>query len=176
MMKTWHLPILAALLASLAGCAEDNLRDLDDFMAEKKARPGGHIKPIPPFQTYKAFSYGAAGLRSPFEKPVEVREIARLQARSNVQPDENRSKEYLEQFGLDSLTMVGTLTQQEILWVLMQDREGGVHRVKEGNYMGRNHGKIVEATDSTISLIEIVPNGTDGWVERPRTIKLKSTE
>jgi len=45
--------------------------------------------------------------------------------------------------------------------------------VTMGNYLGRHHGKIVEMTDSYIGVVEIVSDGTeDGWVERPRTIKL----
>ena len=72
--------------------------------------------------------------------------------------------------------MVGTLQQQEVLWALMQDRDGGVHRVKKGNYLGRNHGRIIDASETYIAIVEIVPNGVDGWVERPRTIKLQTTE
>lgn len=175
-MKNSSRILVVGFCIALTACGSSDFNDLDDYMAEKKARPGGHIKPIPPFQAYKAFTYSAAGLRSPFEKPVQVKEITRIQARTNVTPDENRTKEYLEQFGLDSLKMVGTLLQTDTLWVLMQDQDGGVHRVKQGNFMGRNHGKIVEATDTYVSLVEIVSNGLDGWIERPRTIKLKSIE
>jgi type IV pilus assembly protein PilP len=170
--------LIAASLSVLAlvGCSDSGFQDLDDFMAEKKARPGGHIDPIPAFKAYKAFTYSAAGMRSPFERPVEVKEITRLQAATNVKPDKNRTKEYLEQFSLDSLKMVGSLEQADTVWVLMQDRDGGVHRVKKGNYLGHNHGQIYEVADAYISVIEIVPNGVDGWVERPRTIKLKTID
>ncbi|MEE8056527.1 MAG: pilus assembly protein PilP [Pseudomonadales bacterium] len=151
-------------------------QDLDAFMAGKKSTPGGHIKPIPAFKAYKAFSYSATALRGPFERPVEVTEITRLRMATNVKPDFNRTKEYLEQFSLDSLSMVGTIEQANVLWALMQDESGGVHRIKNGNFIGRNHGFIVEATETYISVIEIVPNGVDGWIERPRTIKLKTIE
>lgn len=166
--------VLAA--AGLVGCSSGSYRDLDDFMAEAKAKPAGHIAPIPAFKAYKAFNYSATSMRSPFEKPVEVTEITRLQMASDVKPDPNRPKEFLEQFSLDSLSMVGSLEQNGTLWALMQDKDGGVHRVKKGNYMGHNHGRIVEAAETFISVIEIVPNGVDGWIERPRTIKLKTAE
>jgi type IV pilus assembly protein PilP len=169
---------IALLLPSLllVGCGGSDFQDLDAFMAEKKSKPAGLIKPIPAFKAYKAFNYSASGLRGPFDKPVEVTEITRLRMASNVKPDDNRAKEYLEQFSLDSLSMVGTLKRGEILWALMQDETGGVHRIKQDNYVGRNHGRIIEATESFISVIEIVPNGVDGWVERPKTIKLKTLE
>ncbi len=167
-------PLACAVL--LTACSGGGYSDIDAFMAEKKSRPAGHIKPIPPFQAYKAFTYGAAALRSPFDRPIDVKEITFIQTRTNVQPDESRTKEYLEQFSLDSLTMVGTLQQSGTLWILMEDNDGSVHRVKQGNHMGRNNGRIVETTETYVSVIEIVSNGVDGWIERPRTVNLKTVE
>jgi type IV pilus assembly protein PilP len=142
-------------------------------MAEKRSRPGGIIAPIPTFKAYEAFAYSATRLRSPFDRPIEVREITQLQAISAIKPDENRAKEFLEQFTFDSLAMVGTLERGLANWALVRDPEGGIHRVQVGNYLGRNHGKIVELTDTYLAVVEIVTDGTsDGWVERPRTIEL----
>jgi len=168
--------LLVLIIASgtlLAACSAQNFSDLDAFMASKRERPGGVIAPIPTFKAYEAFSYGATTLRSPFDRPVEVREIAQLQAISAIKPDESRSKEFLEQFTFDSLSMVGTLERDDGNWILIRDPEGGVHRVTLGNFLGRHHGKIVEMTDTYVAVVEIVSDGTkDGWVERPRAIKL----
>jgi type IV pilus assembly protein PilP len=166
------LPLVLAA-ALLAGCGARDFSDLDAFMAEKQARPGGIIDPIPTFKAYEAFSYGATRLRSPFDRPIEVREITQLQSVSSVRPDENRAKEFLEQFTFDSLAMVGTLERSGEDWALVRDPDGGIHRVQIGNYLGRNHGRIVELTSSFVQVVEIVSDGTsDGWVERPRTIEL----
>ena len=165
---------LAVISLSLAGCGGDEFSDLDDFMDEKRSRPGGVIAPIPAFKAYKAFSYSATSLRSPFDRPIEIREISQLQAVSTVEPDETRPKEFLEQFTFDSLVMVGTLSRGGVDWSLIRDPDGGVHRVKIGNFLGRNHGKIVEMTGNYVAVIEIVSDGNDGWVERPRTIKLQA--
>ena len=167
--------LLFALLAAtfLASCSGDSFVDLDEFMAEKRARPGGIIAPIPTFKAYEAFAYAATTLRSPFDRPIEVREIAQLQAVAAIKPDPNRAKEFLEQFTFDSLRMVGTLERDVTNWTLIKDPTGGVHRVKVGNFLGRHHGKIVDMTDTYVSVVEIVSDGTqDGWVERPRAIKL----
>jgi type IV pilus assembly protein PilP len=159
--------------AVLVGCANDDFSDLDSFMAEKRSRPGGIIAPIPTFKAYEAFAYSATTLRSPFERPIEVRELAKLQAIAAIKPNPDRPKEFLEQFTLDSLLMVGTLERDKSKWTLIKDPDGGVHRVKPGNYLGRHHGKVVEMTETYLSVVEIVSDGTtDGWVERPRSIKL----
>jgi type IV pilus assembly protein PilP len=158
---------------ALSACSGSDFSDLDAFMDEKRARPGGIIAPIPTFKAYEAFAYSATTLRSPFDRPIEVREIAQLQAIAAIKPDENRAKEVLEQYTFDSLRMVGTLERSGTDWTLIKDPDGGVHRVKVGNYLGRHHGKIVETGDTYVAVVEIVSDGSaDGWVERPRTIKL----
>ena len=157
----------------LAGCGGEDFADLDAFMAEKRARPGGIIKPIPTFKAYEPFAYSATTMRSPFDRPLEVREITQLQSIKTIEPDDTRPKEFLERYTFDSLTMVGSLERSGTDWTLIQDPSGGVHRVTLGNYLGRNHGRIVEMTQTYVAVVEIVPDGTeDGWVERPRTIKL----
>lgn len=170
---TKHAAVALGLAFLLAGCGSDNFGDLDTFMAEKRARPGGVIAPIPTFKAYEAFAYSATAMRSPFDRPIEVRDIQRLQAISSVKPDDDRPKEFLEQFTFDSLAMVGTLERGGQEWSLVRDPEGGIHRVSVGNFLGRNHGKIVEMTDTYVAVVEIVSDGTEnGWVERPRTIEL----
>ena len=166
------LSVLLVAVFALTGCGgESGYSDLDAFMAEKRARPGGHIKPIPPFKAYKAFSYSAASMRSPFDRPIQVT-AGGLDGRPTVKPDLDRPREYLEQFTFDSLAMVGTLSKGGDFFVLIKDDVGGIHRVKKGNFVGRNHGKIVETTETYIAVIEIVSDGNEGWIERPRTIKL----
>jgi len=169
------LRVLLALagISLLTACGGNNFSDLDAFMKEKRARPGGVIAPIPTFKAYEAFAYSATALRSPFDRPIEVRELSQLQAISAVKPDPTRAKEFLEQFTFDSLSMVGTLERGGQQWTLIRDPEGGIHRVTLGNFLGRNHGKVVEMTDTYVAVVEIVSDGTeDGWVERPRTIEL----
>lgn len=168
------------LLASLAlvGCAGSNdFADLDRFMKEIDAKPRGRIEPLPEVQVYKAFQYSAANRRSPFLPPAEVvlNEVRIQQDQSNVKPDLDRPREVLESFSLTQLRMVGTLQRGEnnVLWALLSDNEGSVHMAKEGQYMGKNHGRIVSITDGLIELIEIVPNGHGGWLEKPRTVALE---
>ena len=169
-----RIGIVAILGVCLAGCSSRNFADLDAFMAEKRARPGGIIAPIPTFKAYEAFAYSATTLRSPFDRPIEVREIAQLQAIAAIKPDQDRAKEFLEQYTFDSLVMVGSLARSGVDWTLITDPDGGVHRVRIGNYLGRHHGRIVEMTDTYVAVVEIVSDGTeDGWVERPRAIKLQ---
>jgi len=167
--------LLVILMVSVTACSGDDMRDLDAFMAEKRARPGGVIEPIPTFKAYEAFAYAATTMRSPFDRPVEVRQVAKLNARSAVKPDPDRPREFLEQFTLDSLQMVGRLERGNGVWVLIRDPNGGIHRVKPGNFLGRDHGKVTDMGVGFVAVVEIVSDGTaEGWVERPRTLELAS--
>ncbi|KRW81818.1 MULTISPECIES: pilus assembly protein PilP [unclassified Marinobacter] len=170
--KAWLGVCLASLLTA---CSQGNgFSDLDKFMADTRAKPRGHVEPLPEFKAYEAFSYSAADRRAPFEPPIDVQlTMAEEQPVSDVEPDLDRPKEVLENFDLKSLGMVGTLQGVDgSLFALIRDNEGGIHRVRTGNYMGQNYGRVVGVSDTRIELVEIVPNGRGGWVERPRSLSL----
>jgi type IV pilus assembly protein PilP len=96
---------------------------------------------------------------------------------SSVQPDLHRSKEQLEQYSFGSFSMVGTIKREEDqLWALVSAPDSGIHKVKEGYYMGQNHGKVMRVSQQRIDIIEIVPNGVGGWLERPRSLVLAGVE
>jgi type IV pilus assembly protein PilP len=171
-------PVLITLcgLLSLVGCSfGDNHTDLRNYVDEVKARPQGAIEPLPPLRTYDAYIYNVTAMRSPFDAPVEVREIVQS-TDPQIKPDFGREKEYLEAFALDSLSMVGTLQREGRFWALVKDGVAGINRVTVGNYLGKDHGKIVSASSTQIDLIEIVSDGLGGWLQRPRTLKLSEKE
>jgi type IV pilus assembly protein PilP len=148
----------------ITGCATDQ-DDLEEWIAEVKKRPGGRIEPLPEVKPYETFAYNAADQRSPFS-------IMSPAGPSGVRPDSKRNREFLEQFSLDTLSMVGTLKLGGRAYGLVQTKDGLVHRVLPGQYMGQNDGKITSISDSKISLLEIVPDGMGGYMERPAAIGL----
>ncbi len=163
--------IMLALL-SVAACSPSNdYADINAFMDEVDARPRGRIEPLPPIETVPPFSYVVSNKRSPFEPPAIVKRVDRRSG-PQVTPDFNRVKQFLEQFPIAQLAMVGTLAQNGVTFALVQDGNGGVHRVQPGDYMGSDHGKIEGVKETGIDLIEIVPDGTGGWVERTRSVSL----
>jgi len=169
------LSLVTACIMLSACQSSDPYADIKAEMDSVRAKPRGRIEPPPEFEPYQTFTYSAALLRSPFRPPVDVEETVTVKVSGKqVKPNQNRSKEVLEEFGLDTLIMVGIITRpNEDLFALIKDNKAGIHRVKTGNYMGRNHGHIRSITPTKIELIEIIPDGQDGWVERPRTLVLQ---
>ena len=151
---------LACGCAALTACSSAD-EELQRFVEDTKKEPGGRVEPLPEIKPYETFVYAAADLRSPF---VPSSPGAGAGA-GGVRPDAKRNREFLEQYSLDTLKMVGTLR-------LGGQMYGLVHRVTAGNHMGQADGKITDITPSKISLIEIVPDSLGGYMERPAALAL----
>lgn len=168
-----RLLVLCGAIAPLVGCiGGDSLADLRTFVAEVKARPTGGIDPLPEVTPVETFIYVAGERRAPFTAPQGGEEGGNSSGGSGVQPDEDRRREELEAYPLDSLSMVGTLDKDDVRWGLIRNSEGLLYRVKTGNYMGQNHGQITAITDVEIKLTEIVLDGQSGWLEREASVAL----
>jgi type IV pilus assembly protein PilP len=164
--------VLLVVLASLTlgACSGDN-DELRSYIDEVKARPGGRIPPLPDIVPAPKFAYEAGDRRSPF-----VPDLPQARISDNpdaVQgPDPNRPREFLEQFPLDTLRMVGTLELSRGAFGLVQTSDGLVHRVSIGNHLGQNYGRVTDISDAEIQLVEIIPDGLGGYLERPAAVGL----
>lgn len=166
--------LVAAMGLGLAGCSSSSMDDLRAELDAIKKKPRGKIDPPPEFNPMPTFTYAAHQLRSPFAPPIDLEQVG-INSGKKVEPDTARAQEYLERFNLESLRMKGILDWSKtgrVLGALVEDESGQVHRLRIGNYLGKNHGKIVDISPTQISIIEIVPDGRDGWVERPRTLTM----
>jgi type IV pilus assembly protein PilP len=153
---------LAAAL-SLAGCG-DGLDDLRAKIAQAKERPGGRIPPLPEVKPYESHAYSQGSDRSPFTQSAAAEDAA------GPRPDSKRPREYLEQFPLDTMRMVGTLRLGGANYGLVQTRDGLVHRVLPGNYLGQSDGRILSISEARIAMVELVPDGLGGYIERPAAL------
>jgi len=168
-----RLTALFMTFAVLSGCGTgSDFTDLQRYMDEVRAKPKGAIEPLPAFIPYEAFTYSAAALRAPFQPPVKLDLAQRQRGSKDIQPDETRVRQFLEGFNIENFIMVGTLANAGGRYALVRGGDG-VHRVKIGDYLGRNHGRIVNISDAVVDVMEIVPDGEGGWLERPRSLTLK---
>jgi type IV pilus assembly protein PilP len=155
--------VLTALAA--AGCSGGQ-SDLQKWIDATKKKPGGRIQPLPEVKPYETFVYSSANLRSPFQPQGPS------SSQANLRPSSRRNREFLEGFSLDTLRMVGTFKVGNNFYGLVQSKDGLVHKVQPGNYLGQNDGKVTEITGGRISLVEIIPDGLGGYIERPASLAL----
>ncbi|MCK5696699.1 MAG: pilus assembly protein PilP [Gammaproteobacteria bacterium] len=163
------LLIITSLLM-LSGCVNDDITDLRIYVKKTKASAKGKVSSIPEFKQSEPYTYTGDEVRDPFKPVVDVEVSSGVY--NGPRPDENRLKEPLEDFSLDSLKMVGTLTQKEEDWILIKDPDGLLHRVAIGHYMGKNYGKVVSISEEEVTLVELVTDRREGWVERDASIAL----
>lgn len=161
--------VLVLAAAGLSACG-NSMSDLDAYIAEVNARPGGRIEPLPVIRPYEPFTYEAYDKRSPFVPNKPLAQAKR--PGGGLRPDERRPREFLEQFPLDTLDMVGTLNLGDEHFGLVQTADNLVHRVRVGDYLGQNDGRIVGIDETEIRVVEIVPDGIGGYMERRATLGL----
>ena len=166
--------LLLSMLVLTACSTSDNYEDIRQFMKQVADEAVIGIAAIPATDEYQSFTYGATNLRSPFVPQVkEIVQTEEQKRSSNVKPPKDHRKQFLERFNLATLQMVGTLKQDASTWALIQDSNGGVHRVQVGDYMGTSWGKVDSISDTRIDITEIVGDGGGGWLRKPRTVDLK---
>lgn len=158
--------LFVAVLAGMLSACSGRDADLDRFIEATKKEPGGRVEPLPEVKPYEAYNYADQDLRSPFVPGGSGG------AGANLRPDNHRNREYLEQFSLDTLKMVGTLNLGGNHFGLVQTKDGRVHRVVIGEHLGSNDGKITDISPSKIALVEIIPDGLGGYIERPAALAL----
>ncbi len=167
--------ILSLLVCCLitTGCGNKEKRaELEAYVKKTKSRAIKEIEPLPEVKPYETFTYKDSNLRSPFV-PSTIEEIAKKIPNDNgIRPDVNRRKEPLEAYPLDTLRMVGTLEKDGKKWGIVVDKDGTVHRLTVGNYVGQNEGRIYEINEEKMLINEIIPDPSGGWRERKASLAL----
>ena len=171
----WAKLVSVALVGLIiAGCSGDNLSDLRSFVQAEKAKPGGRVEPIPEVKPFESFAYQVNGRKSPFQPWGLNAGVAKSSSASvgGLHPDTSRRREALEAFPLDTLRMVGTLSQKNGMWAIIMAPDNLVYRVTRNNYLGQNYGRITKISEDKVELTEIVPDGLGGWQERRASLVL----
>ena len=159
---------IASCVLVLQGCVDSNFTDLREFVETAYQDEKPAIDPLPPFEPYKAYAYQPDEGSDPFSTGnIITNKDAEGNAISN-RPDRDRVKEELENFPLDALSMVGTLSQKGVPWVVVQTSEGAAHLATVGNYLGQNDGKIKDIfpNEERVVLVETVTDPSGRWVTR----------
>ena len=168
-----RLILMGTVILVLAACGRGvtstpgNAPNLEKWVAEVKNRPAPPLEPLPVMQQFETFEYAAQALRDPFSNAFSDQSGG-----SGPRPDPNRPKQTLEQFPLDSLKMVGTIGKGPGLVALVTAPDKVTYRVRPGIYLGQNDGRVTAVHEDRIELVELVPDGAGGWLERPASVAL----
>ena len=179
-----RLTIVVLAILGIAGCVSSDMSDLEKQVSEIMSKPGGRLEPLPEIKPYEAYVYesGKLGARNPFKRFYVVEQSLAIEESEGPVDDglteemrneiQNRNREELEGFELDSIKMVGTLQNEDNHWGIVIDPGGIVHRVKTGNYIGLNIGKITSIQEEQIEVREIIKDNSGRYGERQALLPL----
>ncbi len=161
----------------LSGCSSSDQPDLRAWMVAERSSVRPKLQPISEPTRFQPQNYTVADTLDPFanEKLEAVLRGAQAggEARSALLEAElNRRKEPLEDYPLDAMKMVGSLTRQGQPVALLKVNNL-LYQVKTGNYIGQNYGRVQKISESEIVLREVVQDPGGEWVERPATLLLQ---
>ena len=178
MSHRFRLIALAMLALALTTACQRGTSDLERWVASTLQQPAGDIEPIPPITPAEVVSYEAFELRDPFQQRVASAEVDPDFSETSddgIRPDPNRRREFLEGFPLDTLDMVGTLELAGVEYALIRDNERVVHRVAEDNYLGMNHGRVVQVLPDRVEMIELFQDARGTWSERRAQVAMEDS-
>jgi type IV pilus assembly protein PilP len=161
----------------LAGCGASDVREVQDWMNQVKKETKVSVKPIAEPKTFIPFAYTMRESLDPFTPNKLLAELARAAANSNdkLKPDTSRRREVLENYPLDTLSMVGTMEKGGVTYALIQlDRT--VYRVSMGQHIGQNFGTVIAVSDAAVNIKEVVQDAGGEWVERLAKLELQESK
>ena len=179
-----RLTIVLLAILGIAGCVSGDMSDLEKQVSKIMSKPGGRLESLPEIKPYEAYVYesGKSMARNPFKRFYVVEQSLAIEESEGPVDDglteemrseiQNRNREELEGFELDSIKMVGTLQNEDNNWGIVIDPGGIVHRVKTGNYIGLNIGKITSVQEEQIEVREIMKDNSGRYEERKALLPL----
>jgi type IV pilus assembly protein PilP len=156
------------------GCSSEEHSDLREFVKESDKLPHGRIPALPEVKPYEPFTYSAFDLIDPF-KPRKI-EPPKGAGGGSLAPDLNRRREPLEAYPLESLRMVGTLEQNKQMYALVRAPDNTLFRLRSGNYVGQNFGRVIGISESSVKLKEIVQDSGGNWEEKDQALLLQEEQ
>ena len=171
-MSSHRFVLIGLLFASivLSGCEDADLEGLQARLNTLRNNPKGQIASLPEMPRYTTASYDQQQRRSPFV--AEQAAAAAGPSEASPLPDADRPRQPLEAFELDNLSLVGTMIVGKTPSALVAAPDGRVHRLFEGDYLGRDYGRIISVEPRGLTLVETVRGPGGEWTERRQRLEM----
>ncbi|HEX5393157.1 MAG TPA: pilus assembly protein PilP [Rhodocyclaceae bacterium] len=168
--------LLLASLFVLAGCGSDEPQDVREWMAEQTKDLKAQIPDLPQIKSLPPIVYEPGDAVQPFAGDKLFAEEAKAaQEGRNGGPKQVNADAYpLARVPLESIRLLGTMiVGKETIAIVQSDRDAS-RKVRIGDYIGQNNGRIVAIKMATQDDGEIVIKekvlDKGVWVERETRI------
>lgn len=166
--------LVSCLLA--AGCGAPDPEPVEDWITQRRAQARVDAPAVALPRVFTPEPYREHAGNDPFSSQRLTQALRRDAAQDAnavlVRPEQARSRQPLEAFPLDAMTLVGNLVRkgQPVALVRIDQR---VYPVGVGAYLGQHYGKVVRITEHEVVLREIVQDGSGVWTERAASLQLQ---
>lgn len=168
------IALILICTAGVSACSP-KLSDLAAYTAQVKQNTRVSIEPYPEFEQQPPFIYAAQDLRSPFTRPKNNTAQLQVEQQANcTQPDFDRRKEPLENYGLDALSLAGSFTAGGTRWILVKTNDGALHKAKIGSRIGLFNGEITAIASQAVKIQQLLPDGAGCWQSKETTLTMSS--
>lgn len=163
--------ILLAGILALSACTPAH-EDLNQWMNDTRQQAKSKVIPFEAPSVSQAKTYtppNHSGLNA-----FDSKRLNAAQQGANA-PNTNRPKEVLENFSLETLKYVGTLSKGNRVTGYVE-ADGHVYTVQPGTYIGQNYGRIQSITPDLITITELVEDTYGNWTYRKAELPLSSAD
>lgn len=174
-LKLFCYFVFITCFLALTGCDSSTSRDsLEEFVKEVREQEKSEIDKLPEEKTLPKVEYTESKSRSPFQTSDEFVRGKFSNLNASNKPDADRVKEPLENYSLKELRMVGTLKKSDgTYWGLIKNADNTIYKVKPGNYIGNNYGKVTKVSDKELEIDELISDSFGSWRSNKVIIKLQ---
>jgi len=173
-LPTYGVAAAVAGAMLLGACGGEEQSELRQELAAMTKDLRGRVDPLPQVKSFEPVPYKGESMVDPFVpgRIVVTQASTGGGGGGGVQPDLNRPKEPLEAFPMETIQMVGTLSQNQDMFALVR-AGANLFRVKKGNYIGQNFGVITGIDEGQINVKEVVQDSGGDWVERSTSLQMQ---
>lgn len=160
-------------LLTLIGC-KANTDSLPDFVSAVEEKARKEVAQLAPSIEFVAAQYQQRQLRAPFVLPKEaIVKDQPIVKKDCWQPSSRRKNGKLEKYPLSKLRLKGVMGSGGSIAGLVQTPAGSVVKIKNGQFIGLNNGKVTKVTSQYVLINETLPDGLGCWHKRNVKLALK---
>lgn len=162
---------VCSLCLLLVGC-QANDDSIAQFINQTHQQAQATVEPLLEQPTFVAEAFVMTSPRSPFIRPRPEQSDMLAGDGACWQPDERTNRSALERYPIEQLSMRGVMGDTKQLWALIYTPEGKLVKVREGHFLGLNHGRVLSVSPKSIDVEEVLPDGEGCWLKRPIKLTL----
>ncbi len=176
--RSGRLLIVLSTFSALIACDTTSNDELGQWIAEQKSQTHPSVVPLAEPKQFRPEAYNLTEDVEPFGSQKLTQALRKDSVQNSVKsdallaPELSRRKEPLEDFPLDTMALVGTMTRAGKPVALITVGKL-LYQVRTGEHLGQNYGLVTKISETEVTLREIAQDAVGEWIERTASLQLQ---